>query len=233
MFEKSAHYYDLIYRKMKDYEKEARQLVELLEREHPAGKSLLDVACGTGEHDLYMKERYHIQGMDLNPGFIEIARQKNPECNYSCADMAGFDLGCRFDIVTCLFSSIGYVKTVENLEKSIACFARHLERDGILLLEPWFTPGAWKEGNVHMATAESDEVKVCRMNISETRGSLSCFTFHYLLGTKEGVVHFTETHELGLFTLEEMSGAFEHAGLKVQYDPAGLSGRGLYVARPC
>jgi hypothetical protein len=55
--------------------------------------------------------------------------------------------------------------------------------------------------------------------------------FHYLVGTPEGVEHLTEDHELGLFTVEEMLGFFEQAGLAVHYDPEGIFGRGLYVAR--
>jgi hypothetical protein len=37
--------------------------------------------------------------------------------------------------------------------------------------------------------------------------------FHYLVATSEGVEHFTEHHELGLFTEEEYRAAFMQAGL--------------------
>ena len=53
--------------------------------------------------------------------------------------------------------------------------------------------------------------------------------FHYLVGTPEGVEHFTEHHELGLFTDEEYRNAFTAAGLQVAHDPEGLIGRGLYI----
>jgi hypothetical protein len=69
------------------------------------------------------------------------------------------------------------------------------------------------------------------MNISETKdGRLSFFKFHYLVGTPKGMTHFTEDHTLGLFTVNDMKGAFAATGLAVQYDEQGMFGRGLYIA---
>jgi len=51
-----------------------------------------------------------------------------------------------------------------------------------------------------------------------------------LIGTTEEIRHETEDHELGLFTVEEMTRCFQEAGLDLSYDPEGLFGRGLYVA---
>ena len=53
--------------------------------------------------------------------------------------------------------------------------------------------------------------------------------FHYLVGTPQGVEHFTERHELALFSHEEYLAAFRAAGLEVVYDEEGLMGRGLYI----
>ena len=55
--------------------------------------------------------------------------------------------------------------------------------------------------------------------------------FQYLVGTPERVEHFTERHDLGLFTREEQLAAFRAAGLEVEHDVEGLMGRGLYIAR--
>jgi hypothetical protein len=41
-----------------------------------------------------------------------------------------------------------------------------------------------------------------------------------------------EVHELGLFTPSEMLESFRAAGLSATFDATGLTGRGLYVARP-
>ena len=56
------------------------------------------------------------------------------------------------------------------------------------------------------------------------------FLFHYLRGTPDGIEHYSERMELALFTRDEMTRAFESAGMAVRYDPEGLMGRGLYLA---
>jgi SAM-dependent methyltransferase len=231
MFSKSAQWYDAIY-SFKDYQEESNTILTLLKKEHPQAKTLLDVACGTAEHDRYFSEVYKVDGFDLNPEFVEIASRKNPESQYFVADMTDFKLNKTYDIILCLFSSIGYVNTLDNVVKTMICFKKHLNKGGILVVEPWFTPDTWRTDNpVHMLTAETGDAKICRMNISEQEGTLSIINFHYLLGSSKGIEHFTERHELGLFTIDEMKNAFKEVGFIVKYDPEGLTGRGLYIAK--
>src|SRR5215475_7387150 len=87
---------------------------------------ILPVGCGTGLHLSYLKHRFQVEGLDLDEQLLAIARQRNPEVPLHHADMIDFDLGRTFDIVTCLFSAIGYVKTLANLSRAIQCIAQHL-----------------------------------------------------------------------------------------------------------
>ena len=124
--------------------------------------------------------------------------------------MTNFSLNKTYDIVLCLFSSIGYVRSLPNVIRTLRCFIRHLNKDGIIVVEPWFTPDTWNtEHAVHMLTAEIPDGKICRMNLSGKRGSLSIVDFHYLVGTKNRIRHFSERHELGLFSVEELQNAFK------------------------
>lgn len=231
MFSESADLYDKIYTKLKDYRGEAEKVAALIKRLRPAAQSVLDVACGTGEHDRFLSPDYRVDGIDLNPEFVRIAKSKNPTGDYRVANMIDFDLERRYDVIVCLFSSIGYVETIENLQATFAAFRRHLNEGGVMLVEPWFTPDAWTTGVLHITTVDEEQLMVCRMNISEIKDRrLSFFTFHYLVGTPKGITHFTEDHTLGLFTVDEMNAAFAATGLTVQYDDQGIFGRGLYVA---
>jgi len=62
------------------------------------------------------------------------------------------------------------------------------------------------------------------------RGQLGAGVY-FCVGSKDGVEHFTEYHELGIFSIKEMKNAFKSADLEVDYDPKGISGRGLYIGR--
>jgi SAM-dependent methyltransferase len=230
MFSESADLYDKIYTQLKNYRDEAEKVTAWIKKLRPNAQSVLDVACGTGEHDRFLRADFAVDGIDLNPEFIRLAKSKNPGGDYRVADMIGFELQKRYDVLVCLFSSIGYVQTTENLHSTLTCFHRHLNDGGLLLVEPWFTPEAWNKGILHMTTVNEEQFKVCRMSISDVIDSrLSLFTFHYLVGTPKGVVHFTEDHKLGLFSFEEMKAAFAASRLTVQYDGQGM-GRGLYIA---
>ena len=230
MFSKTAQYYDLIY-SFKDYEQEAEQIKDLITQEHPTASSILDVACGTAEHAKYLSDNFQIDGIDLEPEFVRIAQNKVPAGRFWDADMSDFDLDQKYDVVQCLFSSIGYLKKAGQVVDALNCFKNHLNPDGIILVEPWFSPEQWNVGSPHVLTIDEPGLKICRMNSSGLEGNISKMHFHYLIGTPSGVEHFTEDHELALYTLEEMLSFFELAGLTVSYDPVGLFDRGLYTAK--
>ncbi len=144
--------------------------------------------------------------------------------------MVDFDLGERFDVVTCLFSSIGYVGTVERLERALACMARHLRPDGLLVVEPWLTPQAFRPGAApHAVFVDQPDLKAARFSEVHLEGRLSRLVFQYLVGGSEGIEYFTETHVLALFTRQGYLAAGERAGLEVRWEEGGLTGRGLLV----
>lgn len=232
MFTESALFYDLLY-SFKDYLSEADAVTTEIRRSLPDARSVLDVGCGTAEHHRYMRQAFEMDGLDISADFILRAVEKNPGGNYSVGDMADFQLDRVYDVILCLFSSIGYVKSFERMTDTFRCFRRHIPDHGIVLVEPWMTPDTWQNNKLFMLTYESDTIKLCRMNKSSSEGKLSILDFHYLYATPEdGVRHFEERHELALFTIDEMTRAFEIAGFTVSYDPDGLTGRGLYSARP-
>lgn len=229
MFSHSARYYDRLY-SFKDYRSEVDYLIPVIERSCVSeGRKLLDIACGTGQHLRFLREHYAVEGCDINEELIAIARAALTDVTFHVADMTGLHIGRRYDIITCLFSSIGYVKTVESLRSTLSGIAGHLRPGGVLLVEPWFTPEQWHPGGVHAIFIDDPDLKIARVNNSSRTGTLSWFDFHYIIGTPEGTRSFVERHELGLFTVDEMIGAFQAAGLTVTFDTRGPSGRGLYI----
>jgi SAM-dependent methyltransferase len=231
MFSDTADLYDEIY-SFKNYAEEALKIRNLIERERPGAKTILDVACGTAEHARLMSGNFEIDGIDIEAKFVEIARAKNPDRNYVVADMRTFDLGRRYDVVQCLFSSIGYLLTPEDTVAALRRFRAHLAPRGIILVEPWLSPAAYKCGVPSMAVVDKPNLKVCRMNVSEREGNISILHFHYLIATKEGVREAEEIHRLALIETEQMAAFMEAAGLSCVFDRVGLFDRGLFVARP-
>jgi ubiquinone/menaquinone biosynthesis C-methylase UbiE len=228
MFTKSIQFYDALYH-FKDYFAASRQLHTLIQEHNPSAETLLDVACGTGKHLECLREYYQVEGLDLSLEMLEIANKRCPEIPFHQGNMVDFSLGHSFDVVTCLFSSIGYVKIVDNLERAISSMARHLQSGGIMVVEPWFSPESYWVGRITANFVDEPELKIAWMYTSEIEDRVSVFDIHYLVGTPLEVTSFTERHEMGLFTYEEYLRAFQKAGLDVSYDAKGLFGRGMYI----
>jgi len=231
MFSNSAHIYDAVY-SFKDYAAESERLHALIEERSPGATTLLDVACGTGKHLEQLRTWYEVSGLDLDPELLEIAKGRLGDVELHQGDMTSFSLGRRFDVVTCLFSSIGYVGTVDGLGAAVAAMARHLNPGGVLIVEPWLTPDVWMVDRPHLLSVDEPDLKIVRMTVSGREGRLAIMNFEYLIGTPAGIESFSERHEAALFTDEEYREAFTGAGLTVDHDPDGLTGRGLYIAQP-
>jgi ubiquinone/menaquinone biosynthesis C-methylase UbiE len=231
MLSGSERYYDDIYSTMgKDYLEESNKLHELIQRyQRTDGNTLLDVACGTGTHAGLLSKHYKVEGMDLNADMLKVARKKHPDIRFTRADMRNFLLGRQFNILTCLFSAIGYMKTKAELQKAVKSMSRHLLPGGVLLVEPWFTPEQWNVGHVSTIQVDKADLKIFRMSHSGQRGKVSLLDFEYLIGTSKGIKHIVEHHEFGLFSHEEYMAAFIKAGLDIIHDSEGVDGRGLYI----
>ena len=227
-FDRSAHLYDAIYGDY-DYAGASSQVHRLIRQHCPNAGSLLDVACGTGQHLAHLQAHYRVEGLDLNADRLHIARRRNPTISFHCGDMLGFDLGQQFDAVLCLDSSIGYARTVDNLHQAIEAMTRHLKPGGVLLIVPWFTGDIWRVGAVTARFVDQPNLKIARISVSEVEGHISVMEMHYLVGTPSGIEQFVERHEMGLFTREQYLNAYRDAGLQATHDPTGLGQRGLYV----
>ena len=230
MYTETAELYDLFY-EWKDYAGEAARLRDIVSARSRHSRTLLDVACGTGLHLEHLAAWYDVAGVDLDYGLLAVARRRLPRVPFERADMRDFDLGRTFDVVTCLFGSIGYVQTPEAMRSAIAAVARHVGPGGVLIVEPWLTPANFDPAHPARGLAvERPGVVGVRLNDSRVDGRLSIMDFHYLIG-RPGVPieHLVETHTLGLFTDDEVRDAFDAASLAPEHDSEGLTGRGLWV----
>jgi SAM-dependent methyltransferase len=229
MFRKSQRFYDAVYA-WKDYRSEVDRLDRVIRERNPSASTLLDVACGTGKHLELLRHRFRVEGLDLDPEMLAIARRRlGPDVPLHSGDLVGFDLGREFDVVTCLFSSIAYARTADRLGAAIGSMARHVASDGLLIVEPFFSPDQWEPGHLDSTVVDEPDLKVVRMVLSGPAESPMTMSFNYLVGTPEGIDHFTEEHEVGLFTDQEHRDAFRAAGLEAERDAEGLMGRGLFI----
>jgi SAM-dependent methyltransferase len=233
MFTESASFYDAIYA-FKDYDAEAVTIATAIRARAPHASTLLDVACGTGMHArrLAGQHGFDVDGVDRDPVMVRLAQAAHPGGRFVEGDMTGFDLGRRYDAVTCFFGSIGYLLTIERVRLALACFRRHLAPGGVMLVEPFFPPGALDPDRVFTNTGVHDGVPIERVGRVELgdEGTRARARFDYYIDLPAGREHRTEVHEFGLFTADQMRDAFVAEGLRPEHDAHGLIGRGLWIA---
>lgn len=227
-----AEIYELVHRgRGKDYLQEAAAVEGQVRKRRPDARTLLDVACGTGAHLRCFHELFdEVAGLELSEPMARFARAALPHVPVHVGDMRDFDLGRTYDVITCMFGSIGYLLTESALVDALRRFARHLTPGGVLAVDPWWFPETYRHGHVAGSTVTVGERTVSRVSHSVREGAASRMNVHYLVADGAfGVRHFHETHLIGLFSPEQYEAAFTAAGLGVDYVPVEPAGRGLFV----
>src|SRR5882672_7975309 len=109
VFKDYSAYYDLLY-KDKDYAGEAAYIHDLIQRNSPGARTVLNLGCGTGNHDFLLADH----GYEM----IGLARRKAEDgrrggLSFQVGDARTAELGKTFDVVISLFHVMSYQVTNE------------------------------------------------------------------------------------------------------------------------
>jgi len=104
-------------------------LQDILQKHRVSGKTMLDLACGTGTTAIgFAQTGWGVWGVDGSPHMVERARAKAKELGvdvqWSCQDMRRFVVPQRVSLLTCLYDSMNYMLRSEDLS---AVFRRAYE----------------------------------------------------------------------------------------------------------
>jgi len=232
-FKTISTYYDALYVNDREYAPEAARVKALLTRHGILPQAdLLVLACGTGGHIPYFKDDYHVSGLDLSEDMLDLAREKFPGVRFHLGNLIDFKLDSGFDAMICLYGSIGFVKTVDNLRASMKRIAAHLRSDGLALITPWSTVEDFQDLIV-VDAADQPDLKIARMEqVRLKEPKIVEVTFHHLIGKNNEVTYHKQSMEIGLFSREEYISAMTDAGLKVVEEYTGTDVRGgAYIGK--
>ena len=226
-----AELYDRLYQDRKDYEGEAVRVADLIREHKQDAVTLLDVACGTGLHlAAFAKCFDEVAGVDLSAWMADLASERLAGVPVHQGDMRTFDLGRTFDSVVCMFSSIGYLRTTEDLDSAVRAMTRHLADDGVLAIEPWYFPETFLPGFVSTHALKDGHQGISRVSHSTQEDNVTRMEIHYVIADADaGVQHRSEVDHLTLFSREEYENAFRSGGLTVEYVETGLGRPGFFV----
>ncbi len=222
-----AQYYNLLY-KDKDYAAEADYVHNLIARYRPEGKSLLDLGCGTGRHDILLaKKGYRITGVDMSDKMLAVANSQlaalSPDLyspDFVHGDIRTVRLGKTFDIVTSLFHVISYQVSNEYLLATFETVKMHLRPGGIFIFDCWYGPAVLTDRPVvRIKRLEDQEISVTRIAepVMHPNKNLVDVNYHIFVRDQAtgDVKELQETHRMRYLFRPEIEFLLSETGMKV------------------
>lgn len=220
-YERFAEFYDLIYKEIMNYEREADDLEKVFAEfgKHRI-RQVLDVACGTGSHSLILAERgYEVTGIDSSEMMIKEAKKKaskeNINVEFFVQDMRSIKLNKKFDCAICMFGGLGYILTRYDLACAFSSLKQHIRDNGLVIFEFWSIGGIKPTPFQSWIKVQKKGLTLYRLSESNFDPQTDVLTidFHFIaLWTNKPKETFSETHKIRCYTLAEMKQHLEDCG---------------------
>lgn len=171
IFGKYSSYYNLLY-KDKDYAGEVEYLHKLIQKYCQGAKSVLDLGCGTGRHDLLLAEKgYSVTGVDQSEEMLAVANYQFSTLNsqpstlaFTQGDIRTVRLNKQFDTVISLFHVMSYQVSNDDLLAAFASVKAHLKPGGIFICDCWYGPAVLTDRpSVRVKRLEDETISVVRI----------------------------------------------------------------------
>lgn len=134
-YKQFAYYYDEVVASL-----EYDLWLEFIEPYLKNNMNILDLACGTGTFATMLKLKgFDVEGLDLSKTIIEIAKEKakinHIAIPFYVEDMTNFNLHKKYDVITCFFDSVNFLKTSDDITKMLNCVKKHLKPQGLFIFD--------------------------------------------------------------------------------------------------
>lgn len=253
VFQEYADYYDLLYAD-KNYGAEADYLDRLIRHNCPAAETILNLGCGTGNHDFLLDAKgYRMTGVDLSVANIALAKKKlagaarnsgSPE--FLAGDMRDIRLDRVFDAVLSVFHVMSYLNTNDALQAAFVTAGEHLAPGGVFIFDCWYGPAVLSQLPVaRVKRVEDESVMLIRKAEPDMRYNQNRVDVNYELIVRrkdaKEVRRIRETHRMRYLFCPEIEGWLAGAGLELVGAEEWLSGREIgpeswgscFIAKHC
>lgn len=205
LYNELAKYYDLF--NFSDYKKQSDFIDRVISNNFNKNNKIkmLDLACGTGEHIKLLKNKYQIEGADINPGILKVARNKNPENIFYKADLNRLKFKeNNYDVIYCLSSSIQYILSPKDMLNALKQIYFSLKKKGIFIFDLGYCKEKWIEGYVGIRTIVNDDFQAAEIFKSRSKNNISYYNPIYLVNKKGHFKFYIDDHKIYLYSIKEI-----------------------------
>jgi ubiquinone/menaquinone biosynthesis C-methylase UbiE len=188
---------------------------------HPVQEqSMLDLACGTGTVAIAMAGKgWQVQGIDGSEEMLRQAKEKTPpgdRVSWSQQDMRSFAISEPVSLVTCLYDSLNYMLTNDDLVSVFRRVYYALQPGGLFIFDmntAWTLAVHWDDVNYVTDTEELTTILQSTYDEHRQRATVTLLCFE-----KQGDLYskVRERHVEQAFPLEQVATNLIDAGFQIQ-----------------
>lgn len=191
------------------------------------GERVLDLCCGQGRHAVVLASMdLEVIGIDLSEQYLELtemaAKERGVRLQTLHADMREIPLDNYFDAIVNMFSSFGYLESEAEDARVLDSIRRALKPGGRVLLDllnrDWvianYIQNDWHRGDDGTLYLEHRE-----LDLPTSRNHVTFTAIR-----PDGSQHEIVGHHIRLYTLRELLGMLEAAGLVFEAVYGGFDG---------
>ena len=226
VFDRYGAYYDLLYGD-KDYQAEVEYVARTLRSAAPKTKTLLEFGSGTGRHGrLFASDGFQVVGVERSESMVAAARVAPSQAgagSFECTqgDIGTVKLDRAFDAVIALFHVVSYQTTDEEIARTFANAADHLNPGGLFLFDVWHGPAVLKQGPSPRTKRVADaNTRLTRVANPELHAESHIVVVHYKI-TVESIRDnrtetFQEEHQMRYFFPNEIESLADENQFKTE-----------------
>ncbi len=208
-----APYYDSFMLKCVDYEDWVRYIDKIFKRFNAKPKTILDLACGTGIPTLLFAQRgYRLIGIDRSKAMLAVLLEKSKGYDIKVfqADVRDFKIAEPVDAVICLYDSINYLLTGEDLRRCFKCVRAALVKNGLFVFDMNTTYGLAVFWGNRQTTRDADNVHSIWHNCYDEQTAISTLRLTCYVKNENRV--FEEVHQERAYELPYIQKILENCG---------------------
>ncbi|MCX7994199.1 MAG: class I SAM-dependent methyltransferase [candidate division WOR-3 bacterium] len=186
-------------------------------------KLILDIACGTGVClELWLKKGYNVIGLDGSEAMLEISRNrfdyelfKQGRVKLLKSDMRNFSLDEPVPVITCLYDSLNYLLTPDELYSCFKSVYENLKSNGLFIFDMNTIHALQVEWGNQTFERRDGPIHSIWNNVFDPHTRISTLRLTLNIYENGQIKTIKELHQEKAYSLDEIRKLADDAGFKI------------------